>query len=93
LRNKATQRVKSAFKVNSGQIAKAGALAGLGFAILPTELCRDEIKTGALEIIELEYQPEDLVLYAFYASRKHIAKKVPVFIEYLLHQANLDTKK
>ena len=88
-----TQRVKSAFKVNSGQIAKAGALAGLGFAILPVELCRDEIRTGALEIIELEYQPEDLVLYAFYASRKHIAKKVPVFIEHLLHQANLDAQK
>ncbi|OBT31797.1 LysR family transcriptional regulator [Vibrio splendidus] len=88
-----TQRVKSAFKVNSGQIAKAGALAGLGFAILPVELCRDEIKTGALEIIELEYQPEDLVLYAFYASRKHIAKKVPAFIEHLLHQANLDGQK
>ncbi|MFA0160488.1 LysR family transcriptional regulator [Vibrio splendidus] len=81
-----TQRVQSAFKVNSGQIAKAGALAGLGFAILPVELCRDEIKTGALEIIELEYQPEDLVLYAFYASRKHIAKKVPAFIEHLQKQ-------
>ncbi|WP_210114707.1 LysR family transcriptional regulator [Vibrio echinoideorum] len=81
-----TQRVQSAFKVNSGQIAKAGALAGLGFAILPVELCRYEIKTGALEIIELEYQPEDLVLYAFYASRKHIAKKVPAFIEHLQEQ-------
>ncbi|MBE8574191.1 LysR family transcriptional regulator [Vibrio sp. OPT18] len=81
-----TQRVKSAFKVNSGQLAKAGALAGLGFAILPKELCRQEIETGELEIIELEYQPEDLVLYAFYASRKHIAKKVPAFIAHLQDQ-------
>ncbi|OQQ10700.1 LysR family transcriptional regulator [Vibrio splendidus] len=81
-----TQRVKSAFKVNSGQLAKAGALAGLGFAILPKELCRHEIETGELEIIELEYQPEDLVLYAFYASRKHIAKKVPAFIAHLQEQ-------
>ncbi|WP_394247099.1 LysR family transcriptional regulator [Vibrio profundi] len=83
-----TQRVQSAFKVNSGQLAKTGALAGLGFAILPTEFCRDEIETGKLEVIELEYQPEDLVLYAFYASRKHIAKKVPALIEHLQHQAN-----
>ncbi|MCG9569111.1 LysR family transcriptional regulator [Vibrio chagasii] len=82
-----TQRVKSSFKVNSGQLAKAGALAGLGFAILPAELCREEVEAGELEIVELEYQPADLVLYAFYASRKHIAKRVPAFIEHLQHHA------
>ncbi|CAH6835470.1 LysR family transcriptional regulator [Vibrio chagasii] len=82
-----TQRVKSSFKVNSGQLAKAGALAGLGFAILPAEFCREEVEAGELEIVELEYQPADLVLYAFYASRKHIAKRVPAFIEHLQHHA------
>ncbi|CAH7437329.1 LysR family transcriptional regulator [Vibrio chagasii] len=82
-----TQRVKSSFKVNSGQLAKAGALAGLGFAILPAELCCEEVEAGELEIVELEYQPADLVLYAFYASRKHIAKKVPAFIKHLQQRA------
>ncbi|CAH6867209.1 LysR family transcriptional regulator [Vibrio chagasii] len=82
-----TQRVKSGFKVNSGQLAKAGALAGLGFAILPAELCCEEVEAGELEIVELEYQPADLVLYAFYASRKHIAKKVPTFIKHLQQRA------
>ena len=38
--------------------------------------------------LELEYQPEDLVLYAFYASRKHVAKKVPIFISHLQQHAN-----
>jgi len=83
-----TQRVKSAFKVNSGQLAVAGALAGLGFAILPSELCREQINAGKLEVVKLEHQPDDLVLYAFYTSRKHIAKKVPVFIEHLQSYAN-----
>ena len=40
--------------------------------------------------LELEYQPEDLVLYAFYASRKHVAKKVPIFISHLQQHANSD---
>ncbi|MEF1161743.1 LysR family transcriptional regulator, partial [Vibrio parahaemolyticus] len=44
-----------------------------------------------LEVIELEYEPEDLVLYAFYASRKHVAKKIPAFIEHLKRQANNET--
>ncbi|MEF1245517.1 LysR family transcriptional regulator, partial [Vibrio campbellii] len=83
-----TQRVASSFKVNSGQFAKTGALAGLGFAILPAGFCHQEIDSGELEVIELEYEPEDLVLYAFYASRKHLAKKIPVFIEHLRKQAN-----
>ncbi|WP_171752167.1 LysR family transcriptional regulator [Vibrio sp. 99-8-1] len=87
-----TQKVQSSFKVNSGHLAKSGALAGLGFAILPTESCRNEIDAGSLKIVELEYEPEDLVLYAFYASRKHLAKKIPMFIEHLQHQANIDKR-
>ncbi|ANQ58364.1 LysR family transcriptional regulator [Vibrio parahaemolyticus] len=81
----------TAFKVNSGQLAKAGALAGFGFAILPVEFCHEEIESGDLEVIELEYEAEDLVLYAFYASRKHLAKKIPAFIEHLKRQANNET--
>nr|MBF4317455.1 LysR family transcriptional regulator [Vibrio anguillarum] len=40
-------------------------------------------EVGSLEIIKMEYAPEDLVLYVFYASRKHLAKKVSMFIEHL----------
>ncbi len=78
-----TQKVSSSFRVNSGSLAKAGALAGLGFSILPIEACVEEIKAGSLEVVELEHKPEDLVLYAFYASRKHLAKKISMFIEHL----------
>ncbi|PSU99989.1 LysR family transcriptional regulator [Photobacterium kishitanii] len=81
-----TQKVHSSFKVNSGYLAKLGALTDLGFAILPIEFCCEEIEIGSLKIVELEYKPEDLVLYAFYASRKHVAKKIPMFIEHLQHQ-------
>ncbi|CAK4023804.1 hypothetical protein VCRA212O16_800012 [Vibrio crassostreae] len=45
-----------------------------------------------MEVVELEHEPEDLVLYVFYASRKHLAKKIPIFIEHLQHQANLDKR-
>ncbi len=85
-----TQKVQSSFKVNSGHLAKSATLAALGFAILPTEFCRNEIDAGSLEIVKMEYEPEDLVLYIFYASRKQLAKKISMFIEHLNHQANLD---
>ncbi|MGL6036916.1 MAG: hypothetical protein ACRC0B_07040, partial [Legionella sp.] len=62
---------------------------GLGFAILPRAFCQAEIQAGMLEVIEMEYQPDDLVLYAFYASRRHLAKKIPIFIEHLKYHASL----
>ncbi|WP_432467900.1 LysR family transcriptional regulator [Agarivorans sp. Z349TD_8] len=84
-----TQKVQSSFKVNSGHLAKTGAISGLGFAILPIEFCQTEICSGALEVVEMEYQPDNLVLYAFYSSRKHLAKKIPMFIEHLKYHANI----
>ncbi len=85
-----TQKVKSSFKVNSGHLAKTGALSGIGLAILPRDICQSELSSGALKVIEMEHQPDDLVLYAFYASRRHVANKIPLFIEHIKHCAHFD---
>lgn len=78
-----TIQVQSSYKVNSGNIAKAAALKGLGFAILPTHTCQTDIDKGSLIKIELNCEPEDLVLYAFYSGRKYPLEKVKVFLEHL----------
>ncbi len=49
-----------------------------------------ELSSGALKVIEMEHQPDDLVLYAFYASRRHVANKIPLFIEHIKHCAHFD---
>jgi DNA-binding transcriptional LysR family regulator len=82
-KNKQTIQVQSSYKVNSGHIAKAGALKGLGFAILPTNACQENINEGSLIKIDLNCEPEDLVLYAFYSGRKYPLEKVKVFLEHL----------
>lgn len=64
-------------------MAKAAALKGLGFAILPTHACQADIENGSLIKIDLNYQPEDLVLYAFYSGKKYPLEKVRVFLEHL----------
>lgn len=78
--------VKSAFKVNSGQMAKAAAIRGLGFALLPVHACGVKIRKGLLTSIELEQQPEDLVLYALYSGRQYPLEKVKVFLAFLKEQ-------
>ncbi len=75
--------VKSAYKVNSGQMAKAAAIRGLGFALLPVHACEQEIRKGLLTSIELEQQPEDLVLYAFYSGRQYPLERIKVFLDFL----------
>lgn len=76
-------QVQSSYKVNSGNMAKAAALKGLGFAILPSHACRTDIDNGSLIEIDLNSEPEDLVLYAFYSGRKYPLEKVKVFLEHL----------
>ena len=76
--------VESCYKVNSGNMAKAAALKGLGFAILPEEACHRELEEGALIKVELwDDEPEDLVLYALYSGRKYPLAKVKAFLDYI----------
>ena len=76
--------VSSCYKVNGGHMAKAAALKGLGFAILPWEVCRIELEEGILTKIDLpEDDLEDLVLYALYSGRKYPLTKVKAFLEHL----------
>jgi DNA-binding transcriptional LysR family regulator len=78
-----TIQVQSSYKVNSGNMAKVAALKGLGFAILPTHACQSEIDKGALIKINLNCEPEDLVLYALYSGKKYPLEKVKVFLKHL----------
>lgn len=75
--------VRSGYKVNSGQMAKAAAVKGLGFAILPLHSCITEIEQNELVVIDLPDQPEDLVLYALYSGQKYTLVKVTAFLDYL----------
>ncbi|MCF6443087.1 LysR family transcriptional regulator [Pseudoalteromonas luteoviolacea] len=75
--------VQSSYKVNSGNMARAAAIQGLGFAILPFHACEQAIEQGQLIEIKLDREPEDLVLNAFYSGRKYPLEKVKVFLEHL----------
>ncbi len=78
-----TVQVQSSYRVNSGQMARAAALKGLGFAVLPLHACQSDIDAGSLIKIDLEPAPEDLVLYGFYSGRKYPQVRVKAFLEHL----------
>ncbi|AZZ97149.1 LysR family transcriptional regulator [Pseudoalteromonas sp. R3] len=78
-----TLHLPSRYKVNSGHMAKAAALKGLGFAILPEHACEAEIAAGTLVKVPLDHEPEDLILYAFYSGRKYPQKKVTALLSHI----------
>lgn len=75
--------VASRFRVNSGRLAWAGAIKGLGFAILAQQGCRQEIESGDLVAVPLPFSPASLRLVLAYTHRRHLANSARALIEYL----------
>lgn len=75
--------INSQYRVNSGILAKAAALKGVGYAILAQEACQLEIKQGLLEAIDFNEKPAPIELRAIYASRSSLSPKINAFLKYL----------
>lgn len=62
---------------------KFAVTAGLGTTPLPTELCREELASGALEQVLPGWTPPKGVVHAVFASRRGLATSVRAFLDYL----------
>ncbi|MEQ5316104.1 LysR family transcriptional regulator [Providencia vermicola] len=80
-----TAMINSPYRVNSGVLAHAAAVSGVGFAILSLEACHQQIQSGQLDIVQLEgLNPAPIELRAVYASRSVLSPKIDLFLNYLL---------
>lgn len=78
--------VPSRFRVNSGRLAMAGALQGLGYAILASHPCREALQQGLLVPVPLPLPAAPLRLVAAYTHRRHLASSARALIEHLKTQ-------
>ncbi|HHR5881196.1 TPA: LysR family transcriptional regulator [Providencia alcalifaciens] len=77
--------INSQYRVNSGILASAAALNGLGFAILSKEGCQSAIQAGTLVEVSFDNMyPAPIELRAVYASKRSLSPKVDIFLSYLL---------
>ncbi|MBX6963985.1 LysR family transcriptional regulator [Alcaligenes faecalis] len=83
--------VPSRFRVNSGLLAGAGAVKGLGFAILVQQGCEKEIAQGRLVSVPLPLPPAPLRLVLAYTHRRHLSNAARALIEYLKAQTDIFT--
>lgn len=68
---------------NNVDTCRAVALEGLGIILQPSFLISEDIQSGALIELMPQYKSIELGIYAIYASRKHLAPKIRVLIDFL----------
>ncbi|MCQ0987371.1 LysR family transcriptional regulator [Jiella marina] len=78
-----TVPVSGQFSANSPVTVRAAALAGLGFALSPAFVVRDELKSGQLVTVLDEYMSSEAGIYAVFPHRRHLPTRVRVFVDFL----------
>ncbi len=71
---------------NNGDTCREAALAGQGIIVQPDFLVGEDIASGALVELMPGYRAAELGIYAVYPTRRHVASKVQVLIQYLREQ-------
>lgn len=68
---------------NNGDALRVAALAGLGIALIPAFLVRDEVRNRRLVPLLDGFEPRPIDLYAIYPPTRFLAAKVRLFIDFL----------
>lgn len=75
--------VRPRMRTNSGDTCRVAALQGRGIVLQPTFIVGADLDSGALVELMPEYRSIELGIYAVYPSRRHVAPKVRVLVDFL----------
>lgn len=78
--------ISSALDSNDGQVIVTAGLAGLGIVIQPLYIIYDDIVSGRLKPVLLDWSLPPLTINIAYQSRHHLPAKIKVFKEYLIER-------
>lgn len=74
-------QVAARFSGNTAQALRKATLAGLGIALLPHGIVRQDLQTGSLVPVLPQYQRTGYGLHVLYPSRRHLPLAVSAFID------------
>ncbi|MCT8467251.1 LysR family transcriptional regulator [Chromohalobacter canadensis] len=78
--------VPTRYRVDSSLMLIAGARAGIGFAIIPYEFCKESIAAGDLVEFALDLQPAPLEIVAIHPNRQSISTRTRAFVDIVEQQ-------
>jgi len=85
-------KVSGRVRVNASEGMRSALLEGLGLAVCPTWLFTDEIETGVIERVLINYEPAAMPIQAVYPSRQLVPARVRVFVDYLAEEFRTDPR-
>jgi DNA-binding transcriptional LysR family regulator len=77
-------KVPWAMRTNSGETARAAALAGLGILWQPSFMLAEDIRRGALVPLLPDWRMPDIDILAVHASRRHVSPALRAMIDFLV---------
>ncbi|RVC72651.1 LysR family transcriptional regulator, partial [Mesorhizobium sp. M2A.F.Ca.ET.046.02.1.1] len=77
--------VSGPIEVNSPIVARAAALSGLGFAMLPDFIAAPDLASGKLVTALDDRILAGTGIFAVYPHRRYLPAKVRVFVDFLVH--------
>jgi len=80
--------VKGTIEVNSPEVARRAALAGLGITLVPEFSIVNELKSGELVSLLDNRLAKSGGIYAVFPHRRHVPAKVRVFVDFLVKRKN-----
>jgi len=79
-------RVTSPFRANNAEVVHRAVLAGNGISMVPEALIVDDIRAARLYRLLPSYAAGRLPAYVLYPSRRHLAPRTRVVIDFLVEQ-------
>ncbi|WP_454827943.1 LysR family transcriptional regulator [Pseudoxanthomonas wuyuanensis] len=81
-------QVAARFSGNTAQALRRAAVAGLGIALLPHAIVRQDLQTGLLVPVLPQYQRKGYGMHVLYPSRRHLPLAVSAFIDLVAEKLN-----
>lgn len=78
--------VQGPLSTNNHAAVRSAALGGLGIALLPEYQIVDDLRAGRLRLVLPDYTSEPLPAYLVYPSRRHLAPRTRVVIDFLIDE-------
>jgi DNA-binding transcriptional LysR family regulator len=81
-------RVDSVFRANNAEVVHRAVLGGHGISMVPEALIVDDIRAARLYRLLPKYKFERAPIFVLYPSRRHLAPRTRVVIDFLVEQAS-----
>jgi DNA-binding transcriptional LysR family regulator len=80
--------VQARYSVTSSLAVRDALRGGLGVSLIPLPYVAQDLRDGRLESALDDWTTTEVTHYAVYPSRQHLAPKIRVFLDFLVHQFN-----